>query len=207
MIKALFLIFEPIRAWQSAAQRSLKSTVLLYLMPMMAIVGVAEGFGLVHWGRWQSALLGIKKFSVGEAILFEVLQMLLMTLIILICAYFIKSLGETFHGRHTYRQTLTVVIYGLSPLFLMRLLDMFPQITLWLPWVIGIMLVIKILYHGVPLVMQPDPPHAFGLFFMSALLLTLITAVERFVSIGYLTGKFRPLSDFIFHSAHQLHLQ
>ena len=37
------------------------------------------------------------------------------------------------------------------------------------------MLSIKILYHGVPRIMLPDPPDAFGLYLMSALLLTMVT--------------------------------
>ncbi|HZF02102.1 MAG TPA: YIP1 family protein [Methylomirabilota bacterium] len=206
MIKALLLILTPLTAWDSAAQRSLRFTVLLYLLPMMLIVGAVEGYGLVEWGRWQSEMIGIKKFASGEAILSEAGQMLFMTLIILISAYFIRALGETFHLRNTYTQALTVVIYGLSPVFLLRLFDVIPNMTLWVPWLIGIMLSAKILYYGVPRVMQPDPPHALGLYFMSVLLLAMVTAAERYISIGYLTGKFIPLSEAVSHIAVKLHL-
>ena len=41
--------------------------------------------------------------------------------------------------------------------------------------------------------MDPDPSHAFGLFFMSALLLVLITGLVRFVTAAYLQGKFPKL--------------
>ena len=206
MIKALFLIFDPVVAWEGAAGRRLSFTVLFYLLPMMAIVGAVEGFSLVEWGRTQSPLGEIKKFTPGEALLSEAAQMALMILIVLLSAYFIKALGETFHGRHTYRQTFTVVIYGLSPIFLLRLLDAVPKFSLWIPWIIGVMLMIKVLYHGVPLVMRPDPPHAFGLFFMSSLLLTLVTGAERIIATGYLAGRFRPVSDMISHFAAKLHL-
>jgi Yip1 domain len=211
VIKALFLIFEPIAAWDRAARRSLIFSVLLYLLPMMLIVGVAEGWGLVTLGRWQSQMTGIKKFTPEEAVMAEAAQMALMGLIILICGYFIKALGETFHGKHNYRQSLTVVIYGLSPLFLFRLLDVFPNMNLWIPYALGIMLTVKILYYGVPRVMEPDPPHALGLYFMSSLLLAMITAAERFVSSGYLMGKYKPVSEVLTHImhgiGHRLHLQ
>ena len=114
---------------------------------MMLIVGAAEGLGLVKWGRWQSAMGQIKVFSMREALLYETAEMLLMAVVILAGAHFIKALGDTFHARNTYAQSLTVVIYGLSPVFLLRLLDVFPTVNLWLPWAVGIMLTTKILLH------------------------------------------------------------
>ena len=199
MIKALFLIFEPEAAWNRVAlsRRGLGYIVGLYLLPMMLIVGVAEFFGLVKWGRWQSSLGQIHYFKVKEALIYETAELLLMAVIILAGAHFIKSLGDTFHVRHTYAKTLTVVIYGLSPVFLLRLLDVFPTVNLWLPWAIGIMLTIKVLYHGVPRIMLPDPPDAFGLYLMSALLLAMVTALERFISAGCLGGNFKPVENFI----------
>jgi Yip1 domain len=199
MIKALFLIFEPGPAWNRVAlsRRSLGLTVVLYLLPMMLIVAAAEGVGLVEWGRLQSGVVGIKRFTPGEALIIEMLQLLLMSVILVVSAHLIKSLGETFHGRHTYQQAFTVVIYGLSPMFLLRLLDVFPTMNLWIPWGLGILLTVKVLYEGVPRIMLPDPPHAFGLYLMSCLLLTMVTAVERFVIIGYLTGWFKPFGDLV----------
>jgi len=199
MIKALFLIFEPEAAWNRVAlsRRGLGSIAGLYLMPMMLIVGVAEGFGLVKWGRWQSGMAQIKIFQVREALIYETAELLLMAVVILAGAHFIKALGDTFHVRNTYAQSLTVVIYGLSPVFLLRLLDVSPTISLWMPWAIGIMLTIKVLYHGVPRIMLPDPPDAFGLYLMSALLLAMVTALERFITAGCLGGSFKPVDNFI----------
>jgi fumarate reductase subunit D len=199
MIKALFFIFEPEETWNRVAlsRRGLGYVAGLYLLPMMLIVGAVEGLGLVKWGRWQSAMGQIKIFSVREALVYEMAELLMMVLIILAAAHFMKALGDTFHARNTYTQTLTVVIYGLSPVFLLRLLDAFPTVNLWLPWAIGIMLTTKILYHGVPRIMLPDPPDAFGLFFMSALLLAMVTALERLITAGCLGGTFKPVDSLL----------
>ena len=105
----------------------------------------------------------------------------------------LKSIGETFHGRHTYPQAFTTVAYGLSPLFLFHLLDAFPKVYPWVGWSIGIILSIAALYYGVPRMMEPDPPHAFGLFLMSSLLLVCVTGVLRFVTAAYLQGIFDKL--------------
>ena len=199
MIKALFLIFEPEAAWNRIAlsQRGISFIVGLYLSPMMLIVGGVEFLGLVKWGRWQPALDQIKHFKVSEALIYETAEMLLMAIVILAGAHFVKTLGDTFHVRHTYASALTVVVYGLSPVFMLRLLDVFPTINLWLPWAIGIMLTTKVLYHGVPRIMLPDPPDAFGLYLMSALLLAMVTALERFISAGCLGGSFKPVENMI----------
>jgi hypothetical protein len=66
-----------------------------------------------------------------------------------------------------------------------------------LSWAIGIILSIAVLYHGVPRMMEPDPPHAFGLFFMSALLLALVTGLVRYATASFLEGKFPKLQVII----------
>ncbi len=45
--------------------------------------------------------------------------------------------------------------------------------------------------------MLPDPPDAFGLYLMSALLLAMVTALERFITAGCLGGSFKPVENFI----------
>jgi hypothetical protein len=194
MIKALLLIFEPVATWSSIlrARRSVMFIVIAFLLPLLLLTTLSEGYGLVHWGKWQS-IGRLKMFSVAETVVVEAAQFLLSVLVVFAGANFIKSLGETFHGQHNYQQAFTTVAYGLSPLFLMRLLDAFAGISPWVSWTIGIMLSIAVLYHGVPRMMEPDPSHAFGLFFMSALLLLLLTGMVRYVTGEYLQGKFPKL--------------
>jgi hypothetical protein len=208
MIKALFLIFEPLVQWERVAQarRSLKFMLVSYLLPMLLILAAVEGFGLVEWGKMQSGIGQIRHFSVGETLIYEMAQLLLTFLVVAVCAHLVKSLGDTFHLRNSYQQAFTLVIYGLSPMFLLRLLDAFPAINPWIIWAVGIMLSAKILYYGVPRIMEPDPPHAFGLYVMSSLLLAMVTGLERFITAWYLSGHCQPISDFISHVAAKLPL-
>ncbi len=195
MIQALLLIFGRNTAWEKVtlSKRGMAFTVLFHLLPMMLIVGLAEGIAMVKWGKIQSAgMLLIKYFTVPEAIVYESAQMLVMAVVLVVSAYLIKSIGETFHGGHTYRQSFTVVIYGLSPLFLFRLLDVFPAMNLWIPWGIGMLFVVKILYRGVPRVMEPSPTNAFGLYLMSCVILIMATGIERGFAFGCLTGRLKP---------------
>jgi len=206
MIKALFLIFEPIATWERIfrARRAMVTILAIYLLPLLLLTSVAEGYGLTHWGKSRGEVAWTKIFPVKEAVIFETAQFLLYLAIFFIGAKLIQSIGETFHGRHTYNQAFTAVAYGLSPLLLLRLLDALPGMSPWVTWPIGIVLSIGVLYQGIPRMMEPDPPHAFGLYLMSAVLLVLITGLARFVTAWYLQGKFVKLDSVISELAARL---
>ena len=198
MIKALLLIFEPVAVWEriSRAQRGVAFILLTYLMPMLILTAVVEGYGLVTWGK--SREIGPPRlYTRGEAIIFEAAQILLYLIVVIVGTKLIKSIGETFHGRHTFTQAFTAVVYGLGPFFLLHLLDGAKDVFPWIPWAIGILLSMAVLYQGLPRIMEPDPSHAFGLYLMGSLLLLLTTGLARFVTAWYLAGKFVGLESFI----------
>lgn len=192
MIKAILLVFDPANTWDDIVQdrRSVTFMLLVYLLPLLVLTGGAEAYGLLNWGKWLGPIIGLKHFTALSVAVSAGLQLLLNLVEVFMGALILKSLGETFHGRHTYTQALRVVIYGLSPLFLVRLLDVFPSMPWSATWGIGITLSIAILYHGVPRVMQPDPAHALGLYMTSSLLLTMITGLGRFLGAWWTLGKF-----------------
>lgn len=198
MIKALLLIFEPVATWDriSQARRSQSFVLFVYLVPMIILASIAEGYGLYSWGKARD--LGPRKFySLGETVLFEAGECLLYLAMVYIMAKLVKSMGATFHGRQTFAQSFGVVAYGLSPLFLFHVLDALRDISPWFPWAVGMMLCIAVLYQGVPRMLQPDPPHAFGIYLMTSLLLVLISGILRFLTAWYLQGKFTGLESFI----------
>jgi hypothetical protein len=199
MIKALLLIFDPVATWEGIfrARRPLAFTLAVYLLPLLLLTALCEGYGLVHWGKWQGEVGRLKHFTVNEAVLVETGQVLLSLVVVFFGANLVKSIGETFRGRHTYTQAFTAVAYSLSPLFTLRVFDAFSGISPWVAWSIGIILSISVLYHGVPRMMEPDPAHAFGLYFMSALLLALVTGLARFVTAAFLQGKFAKLQAIV----------
>jgi len=195
MISALLLIFEPTGTWNRIyrARRSILFILIFFLLPLLLFTAAAEGYGLVNWGRWQGEIARLKKLSIAEAVVVERAQVLLSLLTVFVGANLIKTLGETFRGRHPHTQAFTTVAYSLSPLFLLRLMDLFSSISPWISWSIGIVRSLGALYHGMPRIMGPDPSHAFGLFFLGGLLLLLLTGAVRFVTGAYLEGKFPKL--------------
>jgi hypothetical protein len=202
MIKAILLIFEPVATWEGIARtrRSVGFILVVYLLPLLVITSAGEGYGLVRWGRERgkvSELQHLHTFPRKEALIFEAAQFALSLIVVFAAAKMVKSVGETFHGRHTYSQSFTAVAYGLGPLFLMRLMDVFPAVNPWISWAIGIILSIAVLYQGLPRMMEPDPSHALGLFFMTALILILLTGLVRFLTFWYLVGYFAPVETLV----------
>jgi len=201
MIKALFLIFEPVEAWDRVikARRGLVFLLLFYVLPMVLTVAALEGFSLMTWGRRQWDSGQIKIFSAGEMAVYEAVQSLVMIAVVFTCAQIVKALCNASFPRHSFTEGFTVAACGLSPLFLLRLLDTFPGINPWLTWGLGIMLCVVILYHGIPRVMQPDPSQAFGLYIMCSMLFVMVTGLERFVTVWYLAGRIPSLEQIIPH--------
>jgi hypothetical protein len=208
MIKALLLIFLPVPTWEhiAAAQRKWTTVFFAHFLPWLITVSAVEGFGLVHWGKPRGTVARVVQFPVAEAVVYELFTVLIWLAVVFVLARLIKSLGETFHGRHSFRQAFSVAAYGLAPMLLLRTLDAFPAISPWITWPIGLFLSAGALYHGIPKVMQPDPPHTFGLFLMTVLLLTLVTGLFRFVTAWYLAGKFPKLDALITATAKLLPL-
>ena len=212
MLKALLLVLEPVTTWNKIflARRGFAFILLLHLIPLLLVTSVCEGYGLVRWGKQRGQMQEVshlKPFTRGEAVLFESAQFLLSLVLVFAGAHMVKSIGETFHGRHTYTQAFAAVAYGLSPLFLLRLLDTFPSVNPWVPWTIGILLSIGAMYHGLPRMLEPDPAHAFGLFLIGSLLLALVSGLLRFVTWWYLLGKLPQVETFVSDLAARLPFQ
>lgn len=196
------LVFAPAATWNRIvlAKRSWFVILLGYLLPLWVMAGVAEGYGMVRWGKPRGEIPQLYPYANANTLIFQIVQLLLMFAVVVVCAWLIEAFGETFHGRHTFNQTFTVCAYGLGPLFAIRVLDIFPGVSstiYWVTWAVGILLCIGTLYHGIPLVMQPDPPHAFGLYVISSILLAMVTGLVRFLTFWYLEGNFGKLDGFI----------
>jgi hypothetical protein len=190
MIKALLLIFEPAGTWEgiAEAQRSVARVLFLFLLPTILLSVGGELAGIAYWGRHHGLGLAIK---IPEARLlnYGAVQIVLNFVVVFIAAKIIKSFTGTFQNRYTFVSAFTLVAYGLSPLFLVHLSDAFPGMNAWASFGIGIVLSIATLYSGVPRLLQPDPPHAFGLFLTSAFMLAGMTALARLTSLLVLTGR------------------
>ena len=202
MIKSLLLIFSPARAWDSVVEdkRGVLFILLLFLVPLLALTTFGECYGLEHWGKYRGAYLPQRHYSREELLSYGALQFGLSILVVFIGAWFIRYLSETFRGESTYTHAFRAVAYALGPLFLCRLLDGVPVIPWWLAWSVGIVLSVSTMYHGIPRVMDPDPPQAFGLYVTSAFLLIIVSGLSRYLTVWWLEGKYARVSS-LFNAA------
>ena len=98
MIKAFLLIFEPVQAWEKVvrAQRSVGMILLTYLLPMILLAGAVEGYGLVVKGKWRvgAEYQSLRKFPVGEAVVYEFIQAIISVVVVLVAAKNSQVLGR-----------------------------------------------------------------------------------------------------------------
>ena len=202
MIKALMLVFYPGASWDSIVQkkRSWQTILVLYLLPLWLIAFATEFYGLVHWGKPRGFVSELKTLSNSTALIFEIIQLVLLAVLVFVGAKLIKALGETFHGRNTFNQSFTVAAYGLGPVYTMHVFDAFSGAAGWVYWAtwgVGIILTFSVLYLGIPKVLLPDPPHAFGLYMTSCVFLAMVSGLIRFLTYSFLQGKFGKLDSLI----------
>ena len=192
MIRALLLLFNPVGTWERVleARRGIVAILFISLLPLLALTLAGECYGLVEWGKQRGEFGGVVQLAATALVPYVIAQLVLSLTAVFVGAFLVKAIGETFHGRHNYTQAFTVVAYGLGPLFLLRLLDALPRWPWWLSWVIGILLAMSTLYTGIPHIMRPDPAHALGLYFMSAIVLVFITGFAAFLAHTILERQF-----------------
>jgi hypothetical protein len=189
MIKVFLMIFDPAATWEkiARARKGLGTVLLLHLLPIVTISVAGELLGRIYLAKPHSG--GSARAPQNLMVQYGVAQFLFSLLVVFIGAKLVKAVAETFHARHSFTQCFTVVAYGLSPLFLARLLDMIPGMNPWVSFAIGIVFSISTLYQGIPCVLQPDPPNAFGLFLVSGLLLAMVSGLAQLITLLVLQGR------------------
>lgn len=200
MIKALLLIVRPVQTWNgiAAANRSIGYVFCLHLLPLILLTSAIEGYGLMQWGRiHKGEMTYAKHYDLKEVIVIETVQSLLYIAFAFLGAYAAKTYSATFHSRSTFRQSFTAIAHGMAPLLTLRLGDLIVGLNAWVPWAVGIVLTIGVLYLGLPCLLKPDPPHAFGLYVMTSLTLVVMFGLWRLITWQYFLGRFPALEKFV----------
>lgn len=207
MIRAVLLIFEPVATWEKLfrTRPGVGAVFGISFFPLLLAVAALEGYGIKRWGSWQTELERMKTFPQNEAVVVAVVHLLLMTLVCFLATKVIKSMADTFHARQTYDQAFVTVACSMLPLLLFSLLNVFPFVSPWATWSVGIAFTVRALYHGIPRMMDPDPIHAFGLFIGSALVIAFATSLVRFFIYYYVRGSSPLLTDLVYKLCSKLH--
>jgi hypothetical protein len=190
MINALLLIFVPNHTCEriARARHGAFFVLFIYLAPTIAFSIAVELVGhnylVPHF-----ADQGAKTIPQNIAIHYGAIEFGAGLVVALLVARCIKLLSETFHNRHGFAQCLVVTGYALGPFYLFHMVDAVPVLSPWISLGVGVFFSFATLYHAIPLVLKPDPPHALGLFLMSGILLTMVSIIARVLTLLALPGK------------------
>ena len=188
MIKALLLVFDPVRTWDDIAQRerSLWFVLLVHLVPILALTGAAEYFALINWGKWVADVARYDLKSPDLALGYVGLQHGGSLLLVFGLAWIIRVLNRGAQGIATYRDCFVLLSYALSPLFAVRLFDVIPGVTgvySLASLIIGGCLVLATYYSGVPRMLRLTPGSAFGQYLSGVVITLLLFTVLRVCSL------------------------
>ena len=180
MIKALLLIVAPAPTWERIARsrRSIPFVLLLYFLPTVALSVFIELAGHKYLVPMLSEP-GTGDIPREIAIKWGVAELVAGVLVAIVFCVVIQVCARTFHNRNTLTQCFAVAAYSLGPFYLVHIFDAIPVLSQWITLGVGIAVSLIALYHAVPLVLKPDPPHAFGLFVMSCFVLIMLTGMAR----------------------------
>lgn len=193
MIRAIQLVFAPAKAWTKIVQakRGVLVTVLVSLLPLMLVSALAEGYALAHWGARQGSFDHHVIFSPEATIRFEMIQLGIGLAMVFGGAFLIQWMSDSFHLRPRFAQCFDLAAYGLSPIFLARLLHTIPALNIWILWAIGAFGCIYVLYQGIGIVLEPEQTKGFGLYLLTALVFTLLSGIAQLTVLAVLQGRFR----------------
>jgi hypothetical protein len=199
MINALLLVFDPTATWERIfrSQRGVWYVLATHLSPLLIFTSIAEGYRLAHWSR-PGLIRPLDPMPLREAIVFEACQFVLWMAVVVLGSALLWWMCQAFRSRNRrLTQAFLTVAYGLAPLFLLRFLDAVKGMSPWAGYAIGIVLSVAVLYHGVPRMMEPTPPQAFGLYVITATLLVLVSCVVRLATAWFLEGRFRAVEAMV----------
>lgn len=180
MIKALLLMVAPAATWERIARsrRNIPFVFFLYLLPTIALSILIElaGHNYLVPRFYES---GARAMPRELAIHWGIAELVAGVLVAFLFCLIIQLCARTFHKRNTLTQCFAVAAYALGPFYLVHIFDAVPVLSQWVTLAVGIALSLVTLYHAVPLVLKPDPPHAFGLFVMSCFVLIMLLGMAR----------------------------
>lgn len=190
-------------AWENIVRdrKSLGSVFMAYFLPILIISALGEGFTLAQWRMWTAGPHGMMHFAFDQIVVFETAQLAVTCVIVGVCSYIVWLLREPFYARYNFAQSLVMVMYSLSPLFLCQVLTGIPNINLWLSWAMGIYFSLRIFYHGVFPMAKTVPGSAVGLYVISSAAIIALTGAQRFMLIQCLTGHGSSINNLIYDLA------
>jgi len=182
IIKNVFnLLYSPEAEWQAIASenRSVAKTYFHYVMPMALIPAISALIGASYMG-WGLVGEKVVKLPFENALTLSIVAYLALCTSVAVVGYLIQWMANTYGGKPTFTRCFSLAAYSASPLFLVGVVALYP--VLWantLCTLIAIAFAVKLLFRGVPIMMEIDKDKAF-LFANSILTVCMILIIGLF---------------------------
>ncbi|MFN0066397.1 MAG: YIP1 family protein [Limisphaerales bacterium] len=190
MITLFKLLVSPFETWTAIAadNRGILRVWLTFVLPLTLVACGFEAWAVHHWGTSTGVGGGIKQVPLELAIRYGFAQFTGLSLAVFVGAFLVQRVEIAFHVNITYRNCFVLVGYSLGPVYAARMLDAIPQLNTWLAWGVGVLLMLGILYNGLPKALKIEAYGAFGMYLFTVLVLVPVTAVAHGAAIFVLTG-------------------
>src|SRR5262245_54625055 len=115
MFLVLLMLFDPGRGWSRAVEsgRSIVRVLCLHLIPLLLLGCVAEGAGMMRWGKPAGLAGTLRTYPLGQVVRYQACHLVVALALVLLCAVFVRVIANTFQARQTLGQALTATVFGL----------------------------------------------------------------------------------------------
>ncbi|MCL5098885.1 MAG: YIP1 family protein [Candidatus Omnitrophica bacterium] len=164
------------------------ATVLGFLLPIVLLSDLVEGYVLVRWGGRAGPFERMITYNLDVVVRYASIQLILGLVMVGFGAVLIKWITDSFHLQPRFTQCFNLAAYGMSPVFLARFLHAIPTLNSWIIWAVGALGCIYILYQGIGIVLEPDQTKGFGLYLLSGLVFTILSGIAQLMASAILSG-------------------
>jgi hypothetical protein len=185
------MLFAPEKAWEKIALRvpSVIGILVLYLLPLLALTCAGEAYALQRWGDIRGEFDQRAVVSQPQALRYAGAYAGLGLLVIFSGAKLLQFASRSFEIEAAFAPCFTILAYASNPIFLSRLLDGVPSLDTWFCWAVGGLLAMRLVYHGIGIVLKPPVSKGLGLFLLGCVMFLPVSAVAHFLAVSFLRGK------------------
>lgn len=178
LTNAIALIYAPNQEWNTINEKkqSIAHIYLTYLIFFAAIPPISAFIGSTYVG-WQIGSGEIRTLTESSAMYLSISAYIAILVAVFVLSLFIQWMAKTYGANPTLAQCVNLIAYSFTPLFLAGFLGAFP--ILWLDMLISLIAIgmsIRLLFKGVPLMMNISEEKAF-LFSSSILTVSMVSLV------------------------------
>ncbi len=182
IIKNVFnLLYSAESEWQDIAKenRSVMATYIFFVMPMALIPAISALVGASYMG-WGLVGEKIVKLTFENALMLSIVAYVALCTSVAVVAFLIQWMAKTYGGNPSFSRCFSLSAYSATPLFLVGVVGLYP--VLWVDTLLTLVAIgfaVKLLFSGVPIMMEIDKDKAF-LFANSILTVCMILIIGLF---------------------------